>query len=163
MAVDVPALRAQFRADKAELVAQFRESRPTTASATRLLTQLARLVDRTLHTLWDAHTMPRGSALVAVGEYVQALLVYAGAGTTGVDTILARLEVDYLAKARGDVVAAAHREGEVVDVDHDDFGSTLTVVLDEAQAVKNPHTKSARAVRRPSREPTPTCRRKKRG
>ena len=69
MALDVPALRAQFRADKAELVAQFRDSRPTTSSATRLLTHLARLVDRTLHALWDAHTMPRGAALVAVGGY----------------------------------------------------------------------------------------------
>lgn len=69
MALDVPALRAQFRADKAELVAQFRDSRPTTSSATRLLTHLARLVDRTLHALWDAHAMPRGAALVAVGGY----------------------------------------------------------------------------------------------
>ena len=69
MALDIPALRAQFRADKAELVAQFRDSRPTTSSATRLLTHLARLVDRTLHALWDAHAMPRGAALVAVGGY----------------------------------------------------------------------------------------------
>ncbi|MCH8180456.1 MAG: [protein-PII] uridylyltransferase [Proteobacteria bacterium] len=69
MALDIPALRTQFRADKAELLAQFRDSRPTTSSATRLLTHLARLVDRTLHALWDAHTMPRGAALVAVGGY----------------------------------------------------------------------------------------------
>ena len=69
MTVDVTELRAQFRADKAELVAQFQHSRPSTSSATRLLTHLARLVDRTLHTLWDAHAMPRGAALVAVGGY----------------------------------------------------------------------------------------------
>ncbi len=50
------------------------------------------------------------AALVAVGEYAQALLVYAGAGTTGVDTILATLDVEYLAKARGDVVAAARMD-----------------------------------------------------
>ena len=69
MPLDVSAQRAQFRADKAALVEQFRDSRPTTSSATRLLTQLARLVDRTLHTLWDAHDMPRGAALIAVGGY----------------------------------------------------------------------------------------------
>jgi [protein-PII] uridylyltransferase len=69
MALDVPDLRAQFRADKADLVRQFRDSRPTTASATRLLTQLARLVDRTLHTLWNAHDMPMGAALIAAGGY----------------------------------------------------------------------------------------------
>jgi [protein-PII] uridylyltransferase len=69
MTVDVPALRAQFRADKAALLEQFRNSRPTTSSATRLLAQMAKLVDRVLHTLWEAHPMPRGAALVAVGGY----------------------------------------------------------------------------------------------
>lgn len=69
MPVDVPALRAQFRADKAALLQQFQDSRATAASATRLLTQLARLVDRTLHALWDGHAMPKGAALVAVGGY----------------------------------------------------------------------------------------------
>jgi hypothetical protein len=33
---------------------------------------------------------------------------------------------------RGDIVAAAHREGEVVEVTHEDDSSVLTVVLDEA-------------------------------
>ncbi|MBH1985910.1 MAG: [protein-PII] uridylyltransferase [Burkholderiales bacterium] len=74
MTADVPALRAQFRAEKAELLLQFQTSRPTTASATRLLSHLARLVDRTLHALWDAHAMPRGAALVAVGGYGRAEL-----------------------------------------------------------------------------------------
>ena len=69
MTVDVPALRAQFRADKAALLEQFQNSRPTTSSATRLLAQMAKLVDRVLHTLWEAHAMPRGAALVAVGGY----------------------------------------------------------------------------------------------
>ena len=69
MPVDVPALRAEFRAAKAELLEQFKTSRPTVSSATRLLSHLAKLVDRTLHTLWDAHAMPKGSALVAVGGY----------------------------------------------------------------------------------------------
>ncbi len=69
MTVDVPALRTQFRADKAELLQRFQDSRPTTSSATRLLTQLARLVDRVLQTLWEAHAMPKGAALIAVGGY----------------------------------------------------------------------------------------------
>ena len=69
MTVDVPALRTQFRADKAELLQRFKDSRPTTSSATRLLTQLSRLVDRVLQTLWEAHAMPKGAALVAVGGY----------------------------------------------------------------------------------------------
>jgi len=69
MTVDVPALRTQFRADKAALLQRFQDSRPTTSSATRLLTQLARLVDRVLQTLWEAHAMPKGAALVAVGGY----------------------------------------------------------------------------------------------
>ena len=69
MTVDVTALRTQFRADKAELLQRFKDSRPTTSSATRLLTQLARLVDRVLQTLWEAHAMPKGAALVAVGGY----------------------------------------------------------------------------------------------
>jgi [protein-PII] uridylyltransferase len=69
MSIDVAALRAQFRAAKAELLSQFQQSRATSASATRLLTQLARLVDRTLIELWDAHPLPKGAALVAVGGY----------------------------------------------------------------------------------------------
>jgi len=69
MTVDVTALRTQFRADKAALLQQFQDSRPTTSSATRLLTQLSRLVDRVLQTLWEAHAMPKGAALVAVGGY----------------------------------------------------------------------------------------------
>jgi [protein-PII] uridylyltransferase len=69
MSIDVAALRTQFRAAKAELLSQFQQSRATSASATRLLTQLARLVDRTLTALWEAQALPKGAALVAVGGY----------------------------------------------------------------------------------------------
>ena len=37
---------------------------------------------------------------------------------------------------RGDVVAAAHREGEVVDTRHDEEATVLHVVLDEAGRAK---------------------------
>jgi [protein-PII] uridylyltransferase len=69
MSLDVSHLRSEFRAAKAELLAQFKDSRPTTASASRLLTQMARLVDRTLAKLWESVQPPKGSALVAVGGY----------------------------------------------------------------------------------------------
>ncbi len=69
MSVDVAALRTEFKSAKAELLSQFGQSRPTTASARRLLTHMARLVDKTLGQIWDAHAMPKGSALVAVGGY----------------------------------------------------------------------------------------------
>jgi [protein-PII] uridylyltransferase len=67
--LDLPALRAQFKTAKAELITQFQDRRATTASASRLLTHLARLVDRTLGQLWEMNTLPRGAALVAVGGY----------------------------------------------------------------------------------------------
>jgi [protein-PII] uridylyltransferase len=69
MSLDVSHLRSEFRAAKAELLAQFKDSRPTTASASRLLTQMARLVDRTLAKLWESVQPPKGAALVAVGGY----------------------------------------------------------------------------------------------
>ncbi len=69
MSLDVAALRTQFKTAKTALLDQFQQSRATTTSATRLLTQLARLVDRTLVELWDAHALPKGAALVAVGGY----------------------------------------------------------------------------------------------
>jgi [protein-PII] uridylyltransferase len=69
MPQDISALKAQFQSGKAELLAQFESSRATTASARRLMTQLARLVDRTLAELWEMQTLPRGAALVAVGGY----------------------------------------------------------------------------------------------
>ena len=69
MSLDVAALRTQFKTAKTALLDQFQQSRATTTSATRLLTQLARLVDRTLVELWDSHALPKGAALVAVGGY----------------------------------------------------------------------------------------------
>ena len=69
MPLDVAALRAQYRAAKTELLTQFQDSRATTASASRLLTSLARLVDNTLIALWELQSLPRGAALVAVGGY----------------------------------------------------------------------------------------------
>src|SRR6185312_7119697 len=69
MPLDVAALRSQFKTAKTELLDQFQQGRATTATATRLLANLAKLVDRTLTALWDAHALPRGAALVAVGGY----------------------------------------------------------------------------------------------
>ena len=69
MPLDIAAIRSQFKADKAELLKQFADSRPTAASARALLSHMARLVDRTLGQLWDGCGMPKGAALVAVGGY----------------------------------------------------------------------------------------------
>jgi [protein-PII] uridylyltransferase len=69
MPLDVAALRTQFKTAKSELLTQFQDNRATTTSASRLLANLARLVDRTLIELWDAHALPKGAALVAVGGY----------------------------------------------------------------------------------------------
>ncbi len=69
MSVDIAALRAQYKAGKSELLAQFADSRSTTASAHRLLTHMAKLVDGTLHLLWEAQGLPKGAALIAVGGY----------------------------------------------------------------------------------------------
>ncbi len=69
MPLDVAALRTQFKTAKTELLTQFQQSRASTVTASRLLTQLAKLVDRTLIQIWDAHALPKGAALVAVGGY----------------------------------------------------------------------------------------------
>ena len=69
MSFDITSLRNEFRAGKAELLSQFQDNRPTTASASRLLTRMARLVDRTLTQLWSGVSPPDGAALVAVGGY----------------------------------------------------------------------------------------------
>jgi [protein-PII] uridylyltransferase len=74
MPLDVAALRTQFKTAKTELLGQFQQSRATTTSASRLLANLAKLVDRTLIELWDAHALPKGAALVAVGGYGRAEL-----------------------------------------------------------------------------------------
>jgi [protein-PII] uridylyltransferase len=69
MSLDIAALRTQFKADKAELLAQFADSRATTSSAKYLLTHMARLVDRTLCQLWEGLGLPKSATLVAVGGY----------------------------------------------------------------------------------------------
>jgi len=65
----VAALRAHYRDGKAALIAQFRDARPTGATAARLLKGLARHVDGTLSELWKHAAVPAGAALVAVGGY----------------------------------------------------------------------------------------------
>jgi [protein-PII] uridylyltransferase len=72
--VSVVALRAQFRAGKAELLAHFDQARPTAPAATRLTKALARHVDSTLAAVWAIAGMPAGAALVAVGGYGRAEL-----------------------------------------------------------------------------------------
>jgi [protein-PII] uridylyltransferase len=62
-------LRACFRDGKETLLAEFMAARPTAHAATRVVKALARLVDRTLATLWSQSGMPAGAALVAVGGY----------------------------------------------------------------------------------------------
>ena len=67
--LDVPAMRVAFRQHKAALLEDFASGRSTGSSARRLLTQMAKLVDRTLTQLWEGHGLPKGAALVAVGGY----------------------------------------------------------------------------------------------
>ena len=62
-------LRARFRNGKAELLAHFGASRPTTTAATQLLKALARHVDGLLAALWEESSLPASAALVAVGGY----------------------------------------------------------------------------------------------
>jgi len=69
MVLDIPAFRTQLRTAKTELMTQFANARPIAASATRLLHNLAKAVDHSLVQLWEAHAMPRGATLVAVGGY----------------------------------------------------------------------------------------------
>ncbi|WP_082367972.1 [protein-PII] uridylyltransferase [Piscinibacter sakaiensis] len=66
---DIATLRRAFRDGKAALLAHFEQSRPSAPSATRLVQQLARHVDRTLAQLWQSSGMPEGAALAAVGGY----------------------------------------------------------------------------------------------
>ncbi|MBT9596809.1 MAG: nucleotidyltransferase domain-containing protein, partial [Vitreoscilla sp.] len=65
----VATLRERFRGGKAALIEHFRDSRPSTTSAGRLLRGLTRHVDTTLIDLWQASGMPAGAALLAVGGY----------------------------------------------------------------------------------------------
>ena len=70
----VSELRSRFRQGKAALIEQFRQSRPSSTAATRLVRSLARHVDQTLIDLWRHALMPPGAALLAVGGYGRAEL-----------------------------------------------------------------------------------------
>lgn len=52
------------------------------------------------------------AAIFTVGEYVQGLLTLSNAGAMGAELILTSLTIDYLAKAKGDVVARARMPAE---------------------------------------------------
>jgi acyl-coenzyme A thioesterase PaaI-like protein len=71
-----------------------------TVDEVRVELKLRRILHNHLGTMHAA-------ALVSVAEYAQGLLITANAGGMGAELILARLSMDYLAKARGDVVATA--------------------------------------------------------
>ena len=78
--------------------------RPHLVSATREEVRVELKLRKSLHNHLDSM---HAAALVSVGEYAQALLIVANAEGLGAEVILARLTVDYLAKARGDVVSTA--------------------------------------------------------
>jgi [protein-PII] uridylyltransferase len=63
------ALRTAFRNGKTELLAHFRDSRPTVTAAMQLLRAITRHADTTLCELWRRAALPAESALVAVGGY----------------------------------------------------------------------------------------------
>lgn len=62
-------LRTHFRQGKQALLQAFRDGRPSTSAATRLVRELCRHVDQTLTGLWTHAYLPQGAALVAVGGY----------------------------------------------------------------------------------------------
>lgn len=68
-AIDLAALRLQFRQGKAALLTHFAQSRATAPAATRLVHQLARHVDQTLERLWTLSGLPAEAALLAVGGF----------------------------------------------------------------------------------------------
>ncbi len=68
-ALDLPALRAQFRDGKRALIAHFMQARATAPAATRLIKALTRHVDASLAALWQHCDMPAAAALLAVGGY----------------------------------------------------------------------------------------------
>ena len=62
-------LRTAFREGKSRRIEGFRHSRPTPSSAVQLIRGLARHVDTSLCSLWQASGMPASATLVAVGGY----------------------------------------------------------------------------------------------
>ncbi|TFZ04888.1 [protein-PII] uridylyltransferase [Ramlibacter rhizophilus] len=69
MAGDVAALRADWRARKAALLAPLREAGGSSRGIRAVLRGLARETDAVLRQLWTAADMPASFALVAVGGY----------------------------------------------------------------------------------------------
>ncbi|WP_298929891.1 [protein-PII] uridylyltransferase [uncultured Ramlibacter sp.] len=68
-ASDLAALREEYRAGKAALLASLHSGGPSTRGIRSLLQRLARQADATLRTLWTQACLPAGFALVAVGGY----------------------------------------------------------------------------------------------
>ncbi|WP_343633207.1 [protein-PII] uridylyltransferase [Roseateles sp.] len=71
-ATPVAELRQRFKAGKQQLLQDFSATHPTVSAATRLMRQLAKHVDGTLHTLWSESGLAAAApdaALVAVGGY----------------------------------------------------------------------------------------------
>ncbi|MFT3811961.1 MAG: [protein-PII] uridylyltransferase [Acidovorax sp.] len=71
---DLAALRAQYRADKAALLADFQTQGASTRGVRTLLRRHSQLADRLLQTLWRRAELPAGLALAAVGGYGRAQL-----------------------------------------------------------------------------------------
>jgi GTP-binding protein HflX len=86
--------------------------------------------DRAPATATALHAELEGSVVIsaAAGTGIDALLRALGDRLRLADVIVT-LKIPH---ERGDLVAAAHREGEVLDVRHDDDGAVVRVVLDDA-------------------------------
>jgi [protein-PII] uridylyltransferase len=67
--IDIPRLRDGYRQQKAELFQHIANSGPSTRGIHSLLRQLARRADAVLQQLWQAHALPAGCALLAVGGF----------------------------------------------------------------------------------------------
>jgi [protein-PII] uridylyltransferase len=66
---DLPALRAEYRAQKASLLEQLAPAKVTARQVRRVLQRLASLTDEVLRTLWNSAGLGAPCALIAVGGY----------------------------------------------------------------------------------------------
>ena len=98
--------------------------------------------DRAPHEAQELAANFPGSVVVsaAAGTGIERLLTTIGDRLRTQDRMV-QLRIPH---ERGDVVAAAHREGEVVDTRHDEEATVLHVVLDEAGRAKFEAFESAR-------------------